>query len=219
MRVPSYLAGLFGLFLLALWAAPAAQAQPAPPPGSYLRTCRDVRVPGGRDITALCETRQPGRFQATRLDDFRSCASDIANINGDLRCERRRPPPPPPVVGPPGSYQRTCNRLQFDRGILSAVCRTQNGEWRATSLNVSTCQPGADIANINGRLTCPPRAARRPPPGSYMRTCRNIHVGPIGTLRAECRTMNGAWVAAALPPDACRPGRDIANINGRLVCN
>ena len=157
MRSRTIWAGFVGLFLFALGAVTEANAQGVPP-GSYLRSCRDVRVVGGGDITALCETRQPGRFEFTRLPDFRSCWGDIANINGNLRCDRRPgPPPAPPVV--------------------------------------------------------------RVPPGSYLRSCRNAVVGPAGTLWAECRMMNGAWVRANVNLNDCRGARDIANINGRLICN
>ncbi|MBB6308323.1 CVNH domain-containing protein [Xanthobacter tagetidis] len=160
MRLRAILAGLFGLLLFTVGAVPEASAQNVPP-GSYLRSCRDVRVVAGRDITALCETRQPGRFEYTRLPDFRSCWGDIANINGNLRCERRPAPPPPgPNVRPPP-----------------------------------------------------------PPPGSYLRSCRGAVVGPAGTLWAECRMMNGVWVRANVNLNNCRGARDIANINGRLVCN
>lgn len=120
---------------------------------------------------------------------------------------------------PPGSYLRSCTNPEFRNNVLSAVCRTRNGRWQPSVLNTLVCLPGGDISNQDGVLTCPPRPGLRPPPGSYLRSCRNATLGLGGMLRAECRTVNGRWVPAALNTNACRGARDIANIDGRLICN
>ncbi|WP_437939859.1 CVNH domain-containing protein [Sorangium sp. So ce341] len=64
-----------------------AQAQRRPPEGSYLRTCRNVRVDRGT-LTAMCQDRR-GHYHRTRMVDFRRCRGDIENDNGRLRCGRR----------------------------------------------------------------------------------------------------------------------------------
>lgn len=120
---------------------------------------------------------------------------------------------------PPGSYLRSCGNFQFRDGVLRAVCRTRDGRWQPSVLNTLACAPRSDISNQDGVLTCPPRAALRPPPGSYLRSCRNATLGLGGMLRAQCRTINGRWVPAALNTNMCRGARDIANIDGRLMCN
>lgn len=126
-------------------------------------------------------------------------------------------------VPPPGSYRQSCNRVLFNNNVITAFCRTRAGDSRATMLNVTTCAPRGDISNQDGRLVCPRRGAAppppAPPPGSYRRSCREISVGGMGMLRAECRMMNGAWNWSRLNLNNCRPGRDIANINGQLTCN
>ena len=59
----------------------------AQPPGSYLRSCRDVRMRGD-SLVALCR-RIDRRWQPSRLDDVRRCVGDIGNDNGTLVCNRR----------------------------------------------------------------------------------------------------------------------------------
>ncbi|MFG1346263.1 CVNH domain-containing protein [Xanthobacter autotrophicus DSM 431] len=217
-------AGLAGLLLALGWLAGlgAAEAQPLPP-GSYLRSCRDAQVRGGGNLVAFCATRN-GQWVGARLNDFPSCRGDISNQNGQLWCERRPAPPPPGPppgphgFGPPGSYNRSCTRIEFRNGVLSAFCRTVMGNWQPSVLNTLNCEPRADISNQNGTLTCPPRRQMPPPPGSYLQTCRNVTVGGAGMLRAQCQRVNGLWNPTALNLNQCRPGRDISNQNGNLVC-
>ncbi|QRG07625.1 hypothetical protein EZH22_04305 [Xanthobacter dioxanivorans] len=213
-------AGLAGLLLALGWlaGAGAAMAQPVPP-GSYLQSCRDVQVRRGGDLSAFCATRN-GQWVGARLNDFPSCRGDISNQNGQLWCERRAAPPPPGPggFGPRGSYQQSCNRIEFRNGVLSGFCRTRAGNWQATMLNTLNCQPGSDISNQDGNLFCPRRQAMQPPPGSYLRSCQNVTLGGAGMLRAQCQRQNGSWNATAINVNACRGARDISNQNGNLSC-
>lgn len=125
---------------------------------------------------------------------------------------------------PPGSYLRSCRDAQVRNGRdLAAFCATRNGQWVATRLNnFPGCR--SDISNQNGQLWCERRPVAPPPPpppprGSYLNSCRAVIVGKAGVLRAQCQRVNGTWTPAALNLANCRPGRDIANLNGRLVCN
>ncbi|MFG1296209.1 MULTISPECIES: CVNH domain-containing protein [Xanthobacter] len=213
-------AGLLALLVLLLAGASApAQAQPAPP-GTYQRTCRDVRVHRGSDLTALCETARRGVFTATRLDDFFTCRGDIANVDGHLWCERGRGPGPRPLPppgtgnGPPGSYRASCTMIDQRGMMLAATCRTRSGEWRPTEMNMLGCIPGTDISNDNGNLRC----RRQPvPPGSYLQTCRDaVAAGPW--LAASCRNMNGGWQNTRLNVATCGPRPNIVNFNGNLIC-
>jgi hypothetical protein len=54
------------------------------PPGSYIATCRDVRLQG----TTLYATCNDGkdRWLSASLRDVEKCNGDIANQNGTLRC-------------------------------------------------------------------------------------------------------------------------------------
>jgi hypothetical protein len=71
-----------------LWAAavlpPPALAQP---PGTYLRSCRDISMRND-SLTATCRTRD-GNWQRTRLNRVRGCVGDIGNNDGQLICDRR----------------------------------------------------------------------------------------------------------------------------------
>lgn len=58
------------------------------PPGSYIATCRDVRLQG----TALYATCNDGKdhWLSAALRDANKCNGDISNQNGTLRCEPAR---------------------------------------------------------------------------------------------------------------------------------
>jgi hypothetical protein len=71
------------------------------PPGSYQLTCRDIQVQGDV-LRALCRTRD-GRWTWSAFADVDRC-SDIANIDGQLRCDRPRGPSGPSK--PPEGFNR-----------------------------------------------------------------------------------------------------------------
>ena len=71
---------------------------------------------------------------------------------------------------------------------------------------------GAAILALS--LATPASAA---PAGSYQQSCRNIEQHYGRTLTAECRTRDGSWNETRLDSSDC--SGDIANMNGRLVCN
>lgn len=60
------------------------QASGVLPPGSYIATCRDVRLQG----TTLYATCNDGKdhWLSASLRDVQKCSGDIANQNGALRC-------------------------------------------------------------------------------------------------------------------------------------
>ncbi len=61
-----------------------------------------------------------------------------------------------------------------------------------------------------------PAAAQTPPPGSYQKTCTGATVSN-NTLKASCKTFQGASIAASLDYASGCVG-DIGNVNGTLVC-
>ncbi|MBV8889560.1 MAG: hypothetical protein JO305_07815 [Alphaproteobacteria bacterium] len=118
---------VLGGFGLALAVAVIGLSQPAAaqtPPGSYLRSCTNVRVEG-RTLKATCR-RIDGREQVSELRDVDRCVGDISNENGILTCQQRGqvqapgygPPPGAPVGpgGPPPGYgdqrRADCERLR-----------------------------------------------------------------------------------------------------------
>src|SRR5437588_4945165 len=61
-----------------------------------------------------------------------------------------------------------------------------------------------------------PAQAQGVPPGSYLQTCRDVHMEP-GRVVAVCRRADGGMNRTALvDPQRCRGGID--NINGNLQC-
>ena len=60
------------------------QASDVLPPGSYIATCKDVRLQGAA-LLASCKDAKD-RWHKAELLDANKCAGDIANQNGTLRC-------------------------------------------------------------------------------------------------------------------------------------
>jgi hypothetical protein len=54
------------------------------PPGSYIATCKDVKLQGSV-LSATCNDGKD-RWRSTSLRDANKCSGDIANQNGTLRC-------------------------------------------------------------------------------------------------------------------------------------
>lgn len=119
---------------------------------------------------------------------------------------------------PGGSYLATCREPQNVAGWLKATCRDRSGRWVDATLAIGWCSRG-DIANDDGRLVCRAASsmAESAPGGSYMASCRDVRM-VAGWLKANCRDRNGRWVEATTAPGWCSAGRDIANVDGRLVC-
>jgi CVNH domain-containing protein len=54
------------------------------PPGSYMATCKDIRVQG-TTLYASCNDGQD-HWRAAQLRDAHKCPGDISNYHGELRC-------------------------------------------------------------------------------------------------------------------------------------
>jgi hypothetical protein len=144
---------LIALALLAASIAPAA-AQYVPQ-GSYQQSCVDIRSDGNM-LRARC-TAPNGQLIFSQFQIGSCRGGDIANRNGYLACNNQNgynPGPGPNWRLPAGSYQQSCRNLSAYQGVLSGQCTASNGAWIRSSLQWYRCVPGADIANINGRLEC-----------------------------------------------------------------
>jgi len=54
------------------------------PPGSYMATCKDIRLQG-TSLYASCNDGKD-RWMKTQLRDANRCSGDISNYHGELRC-------------------------------------------------------------------------------------------------------------------------------------
>jgi hypothetical protein len=79
------LMALAGFVFAGLLTGPAAFAQQVPQ-GSYLQSCRDIRMDGGT-LTGLCRQAN-GRWDKSALGEVGACVGDIGNIDGALTCSR-----------------------------------------------------------------------------------------------------------------------------------
>jgi hypothetical protein len=116
----------------------------SPPQGSYRQTCRDLWFDGSV-LRALCKARG-GDWTPTTLNDVGTCRGALSNQDGVLSCAKGDADPPA------GSYRQTCREISFSRGVLSAACRTRQGQWTRSELNEKEC--AGDIANDDGSLKC-----------------------------------------------------------------
>jgi hypothetical protein len=161
---------------------------------------------------------------------------------------------------PPGSYIQTCGAISYDppSTTLTATCAPRSPQQTAStiiaeaaggfvqatlspvtsSLQVSYCDPAADIDNVNAHLQCKALAgtwgqAGAVPNGSYQESCQywTVMNGANGaaTLNAQCWTYArgaidyfaagpGAWASAQLDLTQCDMAGDIQNNRGQLLC-
>lgn len=207
--------GTFAVLALVVWAPNPANAADQPP-GSYLATCRNVKMRGD-SLYARCQNTSGG-WNSSSLADVYRCTGDIANVNGSLTCDQSK-------GLPAGDYAASCRDMRMRFGWLYAHCQTTDGNWVDTSLPAGRCNGG--ISNINGQLTCTNISAQDwdrggnigrlyGPRGSYRETCRDIQVSR-NRLRARCQTASGNWVNTALDNYGSCAG-DIVNDNGQLGC-
>ncbi|MFG1477396.1 CVNH domain-containing protein [Xanthobacter sp. V4C-4] len=131
---------------------------------------------------------------------------------------------------PLGTYLASCREVTLSGRALTAVCAAAGGVWVAARLEDYPFCVG-DISNRNGTLFCmraltvlgiqtpaARAAARLPPAGSYMGSCRDIRLED-GWLKATCPDHAGRAVEAGIVANWCANfGRDIANLDGQLAC-
>lgn len=125
---------------------------------------------------------------------------------------------------PGGSWRQSCrNATMQGRDDVRAECRTVDGRWNRTSIDIDRCGRDPRLANRNGELVCENNVGNnnRPgvnlPAGSYRQSCRNARMESRDDLVAECRRRNGNYRYSKIDIDKCR-GRDIANDDGHLQC-
>jgi hypothetical protein len=204
---------------LALGGAVAwAQSLPLPP-GAWRATCGEARAyvqGGGKVLSARCTRRGGGTVASTLRYD--TCRGQIINDNGRLACSGGGGGGGSGPAIPRGSYRDSCNGVYMSGWNLNASCRDSSGRWNRTSLDIRTCGD-RDIANLNGRLSCTGGigGGGQLPAGSYRSSCNSAYMTGW-TLNATCRDNRGRYVRTTLDIRPC-DRRDIANVDGRLVCN
>ena len=182
------------------------------PYGSYRATCKNIKQRGDV-LFARCKDGY-NHWNDTSLNDIGRCVGEIANINGQLQCNREARAV---IAGraPEGSYAGTCRDIHLDGNRLYARCQNGNGEWIDTSLdNLDGCT--GDISNIEGQLRCRREREGPWPQGSYTATCRDISVRG-NSLQARCQAGDGGWRDTGLDNFGSCVG-EIVNDDGRLEC-
>ncbi len=177
-------AGLAGSLIL------PASAQSLPG-GSYRQSCSNARVYGNR-LYADCTPPQ-GSAQRTSIA-LDSCTNgDIANVNGNLRCNGNRR----------GSYDDDDRARQQNRDNGDRYDRRHNDDDNQG--NGRNRNYGNDGYQQNAA-----------PGGSYLSSCTNVQTNG-SRVTATCSAVNGRRITSSIDARRC-DGSDIANINGRLDC-
>lgn len=96
-----------------------------------------------------------------------------------------------------GNFSQTCKDIEFNDSTLTANCRTINGTYEVSSIDLNPY-----IENVDGQLEWQP--------GNFIATCNTSMIyGPI--LEAECKTRDQRFVSTEIDLD-----EHIANIDGTL---
>lgn len=140
---------------------------------------------------------------------------------------------------PGGSWQSSCQNAFVRGSVVTARCRADNGSYRRTSFNLSSCSR-RQLGNSNGRLFCESDRNGRDngyrgnghrgnghrshghrgnyagmPSGSWQGSCNNGRMNG-SVLTASCSTGHG-YQTTSLNVQQCR-GRSVGNSNGTLFC-
>ncbi len=128
----------------------------------------------------------------------------------------------------PGNWRGTCRNVDRAGSVVNAECRTVDGGWRRTAIDLRTCQ-GSTVSNSDGTLVCDYASAPgyapnytyvpnydRLPSGSWRYSCNNAQI--VGNdLVAVCAKRDGYANNARLDLGGCAAG-PVYNDNGQLRC-
>jgi len=230
LRRASRYAAIAALFAVVnLGGSLPSQAAPAPS-GSYLNSCTGVRATP-RVLTARCRVREGGRLIPARMEGYRNCLGDIANVSGRLVCREK---PGDILLFEHANYRgrqfplngNTAALPRWFNDITSSV-RVRRGSWqicehadyrgRCQVLRRDT--PNLTVYRLNDRVSSVRRVRDRydPPPGSYLEDCRDIEFDGR-YITAECRDRRGRWTETDLDLRTCDRGDDIVVRDGELYC-
>lgn len=128
--------------------AQAVTSSPDVLENSFSFTCYNITVKSNI-ITAKClDVNKIPR--ESKLRNWKQCSSDIANIDGTLRCQEDYLLEENHKTD---SFLQTCVSVTYSGQSIEAICQKVNGAWEQTQLlDVNTC--AGDIANTNGTLHC-----------------------------------------------------------------
>jgi len=184
-------------------------ASAIPPAGSYKQSCTAITFNAGV-LSAQCNTAA-GPQAGTSLVVAPCGSADIANINGQLRCETGTPPA--------GPYRSQCSDAWVYGTELRAYCkRTLLSPVVYNSLAYATCKGPITVVGA-GHLSCDQGIAI--PNGSYKQSCEVAAYawqGVIDSLFMDCKKSNGAWNWNQLSQPSKCVG-DIWNDEGIPRCN
>lgn len=163
---------------------------------TYQETCNNIRI-SGATLNARCR-REDNSYNSTSI-----YLRDIVNNNGRLEYNRgggSGNDSPNPPSNNPANFQDSCRNIRVNMTTLSAQCRSENGRWRDSSVEIR------GITNVNGDLEYLREGRRR---STYQDSCTEIRIDG-SNLRARCQRQNGSYKRTSIELIG------IVNDNGRL---
>jgi len=171
------------LVVVALAGLPISVDAQVAPPGSYQRTCREIRMQGP-NLIAVC-IKEHGRGEELTALNVAHCHGDIRNLDGQLQCTGGQPVPPPrqeaapvypgpgyppspgyppPGYGPDERWREEQTSESIARGSKAPGTRYATGSpTRLTARNASACNIAS--AKSTRSASAAGAAERLPAPG------------------------------------------------------
>lgn len=223
------------------------------PPGPWITSCKNhILTNGGTSLYAQCKNDN-GVYQNTsiELNTCRDANCILVNNNGMLQCANSTSNDTPDSSrttcnGLSGEWKDVCfqSRYTNDGKTVQAICPTNDGMYRSTSLDIDQCWAKGCSAYVDdGYLRCgeyqgsPPVPAPSPSPspshspvpadtctwpsGSWTNSCKDyFYNSNTGTIDALCQDNSGNYVPSNIDVSNCSGNVCyVRNNNGVLECD
>jgi hypothetical protein len=190
--------------------------------GSWKDSCTDARVinppDAVRGLYLFASCRKIDGSMVPANINIAACGQPprFGNQDGKLVCESGYRADIVPGQAN-GSWIIACGYDSVSGMTLSAICSNNSNGLTKTSLNFGTCAQPAQIAVVDGQLTCGNGPRTPPVQGSWSASCLNEKLSGA-SLSALCFAINGQTREASLDLGTCNAPAAAGNQDGTLVC-
>ena len=190
--------------------------------GSWKDSCTDARVVNPPDavrgLYLFASCRKIGGSMVPTNINIAACGQPprFGNQDGKLVCESGYRADVVPGQKN-GSWIIACGYDSVSGMTLSAICSNNSNGLTKTSLNFGTCAQPAQIAVVDGQLTCGNGPRTPPVQGSWSASCLNEKLSGT-SLSALCFDINGQTRETSLDLGTCNAPAAAGNQDGTLVC-
>lgn len=126
------------------------------PTGPWTETCKLPSVQG-TIMQAECLDNN-NNYKTSRLDLSLCGAGNVENEDGILTCKEGTNLCSTNIttctIPPSEPFYLSCSNIRNNGKILYGYCKDNENKDNATILDLSTCEQGSAIENVNGKLSC-----------------------------------------------------------------